>query len=483
MPTYTTEINQSLPFGITPVGQKLITAISNELCVANEQNVKFCFDISIFDSVGSAGNDLGVFKTTPNNAGVGVVDISNIVENYISADNIATSNSDFKNKAANGRPIPTHLIDKYSESANSVKLIVVKGYTEYTDSTGIVQQTNTVNVIINTIINGYVKENNLLEWTDATDVGDAFGFGFNLEPYAPIKGSSGGKFLSNSPSTLYARLGDYGTLSFLALHNFGDSSSFIVSVIYYKVTMYNSSGVSLGNFDVQKTENNGAFNGTANVSRLSSRILYIGAFPANLRVKDDFNDQINDMSYYTIGLYDDSDTLISEVKRVDILCPNLKGYERVRLTWLNQFGTWDYFTFNQKSVKKISTKGTTYQQLGGTWNSTHYDPYGYKGGKKTFRVNASETIKMNTDYITEEHSEWFEELVNSPEIYILKQWESPRQQNTFNLSGSIMNTFNQYLTPCTLTTKSLTKKTVANDRLIQYTFEVEKSRNLRTQAI
>ena len=90
---------------------------------------------------------------------------------------------------------------------------------------------------------------------------------------------------------------------------------------------------------------------------------------------------------------------------------------------------------------------------------------------------------MNTDYITEEHSEWFEELVNSPEIYILKQWESPRQQNTFNLSGSIMNTFNQYLTPCTLTTKSLTKKTVANDRLIQYTFEVEKSRNLRTQAI
>mgnify|MGYP003681247623 CR=1 FL=1 len=140
MPTYTTEINQSLPFGITPVGQKL------------------------FDSFGSAGNELGVFKTTPNNAGVGVVDISNIVENYISADNIATSNSDFKNKAANGRPIPTHLIDKYSESANSVKLIVVKGYTEYTDSTGIVQQTNTVNVIINTIINGYVKENNLLEW-------------------------------------------------------------------------------------------------------------------------------------------------------------------------------------------------------------------------------------------------------------------------------------------------------------------------------
>ena len=136
-----------------------------------------------------------------------------------------------------------------------------------------------------------------------------------------------------------------------------------------------------------------------------------------------------------------------------------------------------------KILKHIANKGTTYQQLGGTWNSDNYEPYGYKGGKKTFRVNASETIKMNTDYLTEEHSEWFEELINSPEIYILKQWESPRQQTGYAFSGAILDTFNQYLTPCTLKTTSFTKKTVANDKLIQYSFEVEKSRNLRTQSI
>ena len=100
---------------------------------------------------------------------------------------------------------------------------------------------------------------------------------------------------------------------------------------------------------------------------MSGHILYIGAFPANLVVNDTFNTQKNNIAYYTIGLYDVGDNLVSEVKRVDILCPNLKGYEQVRLTWLNQFGTWDYFTFNQKSVKKIDTKGTTYQQLGGSW--------------------------------------------------------------------------------------------------------------------
>ena len=46
-----------------------------------------------------------------------------------------------------------------------------------------------------------------------------------------------------------------------------------------------------------------------------------------------------------------------------------------------------------------------------------------------------------------------------------------------------MESMNQYATPCTLKTTSFTKKTVANDKLIQYTFEVEKARNLRTQAI
>ena len=90
-----------------------------------------------------------------------------------------------------------------------------------------------------------------------------------------------------------------------------------------------------------------------------------------------------------------------------------------------------------------------------------------------------EKIKMNTDFITEEHSEWFEELINSPEVYIIKGWESPRHITNTNTFDSL----NTYATPVTLTTKSFTKKTVANDKLIQYTFEVEKSKTLNTQSI
>ena len=66
-----------------------------------------------------------------------------------------------------------------------------------------------------------------------------------------------------------------------------------------------------------------------------------------------------------------------------------------------------------------------------------------------------------------------EEMINSPEVYMLESYQT-------DISNSVLN---NYVTPVRLTTSSFTKKTVANDKLIQYTFEIEKSKTLRTQAI
>jgi len=80
---------------------------------------------------------------------------------------------------------------------------------------------------------------------------------------------------------------------------------------------------------------------------------------------------------------------------------------------------------------------------------------------------------MNTDYMVEDENEMFEELINSPEVYILEGYQT----------DGIFSALNQYVKPVRLTTSSFTKKTVANDKLIQYTFEVEKSKTLRTQSV
>ena len=216
----------------------------------------------------------------------------------------------------------------------------------------------------------------------------------------------------------------------------------------------------------------------------SKQLLYFGCFPANLRQDFSFDTIKDNIAYYDVYAVDEHDTVIANGPTIHILCPDLRGYDPIRLTWLNQWGVWDYFTFNKKSTRSLSTKGTTYDQLEGTWNDSFYRVDSYKGGKKSFRVNTTEKIKINTDYISPKgqadlgldpnnYNIAFEELMNSPEVYILDSFQT-------DITNSALN---QYVTPVRLVSKSFTTKTVANDKLIQYTFEIEKTKTLRTQSV
>ena len=69
---------------------------------------------------------------------------------------------------------------------------------------------------------------------------------------------------------------------------------------------------------------------------------------------------------------------------------------------------------------------------------------------------------------------WFEELINSPEVYIV---------NGFSDGDDTAKMTNKYIEPVTLTTSSYVKKTIANDKLMQYSIEIEKSKMQRTQAV
>jgi hypothetical protein len=80
---------------------------------------------------------------------------------------------------------------------------------------------------------------------------------------------------------------------------------------------------------------------------------------------------------------------------------------------------------------------------------------------------------MNTEFVTEADTVVFEELINSPEVYLLEGYR-------VEITNAALN---QYVTPVRLTTSSFTRKTIANDKLMQYTFEVEKSKTLRTQSV
>ena len=71
-------------------------------------------------------------------------------------------------------------------------------------------------------------------------------------------------------------------------------------------------------------------------------------------------DQI-DGGYYTVNYFPTTPTVsISELYTIHLNCPDTKGYESIRLCWLNQWGAWDYYTFTKKSIRKTSTKGNVH---------------------------------------------------------------------------------------------------------------------------
>ena len=468
-----TAIKQSPLFSTMPVGQNVIFSVSNASVVSNFVKIKIIAEVYIDTApivITSTSLPVGTFKTTPNNAGVGMFDFRPIIESYVSSDHLAVKQSQYKGMTANDNPFPIDLVDKYSKNNNVVRYMRVRFKTEYLDTATntIIEDGTQATSLQYNIFNGYIKH------TDDISIAFNSNFGFNTDPFQ-ISSSNGTRFLTNAPLVQYANDIDYGTIAYLS-EIFEDDGG-TNDLNHFKISYFKNDGTTSYE-DIPRNWTNGAYSYTA--ANSTSRIIYFGCFPANLRNWSSAGKALIEggtLDYYQVQGYNAAGNAITDKPIISMRCPTLKGFEPIRLKWLNQWGVWDYYTFNMKSTKSISTKGSTYQQLEGTWNESTYAVNGYKGGKKSFRVNATEKITMNTDFVNEEESVWFEELINSPEVYILEGYQ------TDATTAFVYSSLNKYVTPTRLITSSYTRKTVANDKLMQYTFEVEKSKTLRTQAI
>jgi len=488
-----TTIEQKPRHTYLPAGQDVIFSVSNNAILTNPDyiRVKFVAIVHISDQIqvnlGVNTTVVGTFKTTPNNAGSGMFNFSPIIESFVNADNKARASSTYKEVLNTNLRTPIHLIDKFSGNNNSFRWFGVRFKTQYTDNLigsptfGQIFTVDVANSDNFKLFNGYLKYTDKLEYGAASSIND---FGFNMFEFN--LNSLSKKFLTNAPAIQYANIEDYGTSSILMINpiieNLGVATQAggtgFIRFDYYKADGTPITGSPVTSFETIRLDEvaDGGFN-YADRPFAYNKLIFAGVFPANLRNYSTlFNANIDNIAYYTYEARTFTvltSLAISKKYTININCPNLKGYKPIRLTWMNQWGTWDYYTFNMKSTKKISTKGTTYQQLEGTWNESTYKVDSFRGGKKAFRVNATEKISINTDFVSESESEWFEELINSPEVYILDGFHD----------DATTSALNEYVTPARITTSSYTKKTVANDKLMQYTFEIEKSKTLRTQSI
>ena len=494
-------IEQAPQYKTVTAGQEIIFTVSENAIVANEERVKFIADVYVSNEnalLVSANTLAATLKTTPNGAGVGIFDISSIIESYVSPDDLATGQysgvdtgaiSTFKTiDFSEDKQFPVHIVDKFSLGNNSVKYFQVNFKIEYLVGNGVVVDDDVTYGAEYFVFNGYIKNEDTL----ISAAGNIPGLNLfavydkegNYKDY--IQRTPTSRFLSTAPLIQYARLTDYGTV---AMFNRIDISNYSFAtapsgadneVSYLQIKLYDASGVQQGSSIT--ISNNGPNGGTSSGfdEVAKQHFAFCGVFPANLdNWSSTWDSHKANVSYYTVGAYDSANNQITDLYTINIICESEKGFEGIRLTWLNRWGAWDYYTFNKKSIRSITTNKTQYTQLKGTWNNAKYLPMGYQGGKKNFRVNATERITLNTDFLNDSQSEWMEELMNSPCVYILNKYSIDAYYTSATVSGIV----NKYVEPVTLTTSNFTRKTRANDKLIQYTIEVERNKTQKTQAI
>ena len=491
-------IDQKPLYNILPVGQEIIFTVSDSQIVATKFNVKFTAIVTISTTSSGVNNitvpytQVATLEVNPNNSGVGIFSTNEILESYVSPQYKGTDfngviQSSWQNiKFTEDTPHPIHVIDEFSLNRNNATWFGLMFNVTWYDTADLINQQTNSSLLLS---EKYVIYNGVLDY-DAILREDNGNYGFNLDvPKLVFNLEYGekGKFLSNAPIEQNASLEDYGTLAFfnfLSTANDGfqigapsNPAPFIVQKM--QVKMYDSSDTLLATLGINNQVSNGGLKYGNDDSW--TRFMYFGAFPANLRGHSlTFRNFMSNTSYYTIQALDDSPGTqieISQLYKINIKNQNAcAGFESIRLTWLNPHGAWDYYNFRMKSIRSLQTNRTNYTQLGGTWNDKQYRINGYKGGKKNFRVNTKEIITINTEFVTDEDAVWFEDLINSTEVFILKGYVSSGVAVRDGMT-------NRFVEPVSVTTSSYIRKTKVNDKLIQYTFELEKTNNKRTQSV
>jgi hypothetical protein len=100
----------------------------------------------------------------------------------------------------------------------------------------------------------------------------------------------------------------------------------------------------------------------------------------------------------------------------------------------------------------------------GTFNKSKYRYNNTQRGKKTRQVTAVLKETLNTDWITEQDANLLEKLIMSTDVYIVENADTEFTQGVV------------------VTDSSFVRKTNANDKLIQYTIQIEYANPINTNS-
>lgn len=136
----------------------------------------------------------------------------------------------------------------------------------------------------------------------------------------------------------------------------------------------------------------------------------------------------------------------------DTRCP----INQTQLIFLDRLGSFGSFAFTLRQTKTNSVTRETYNRevgdisgIGGSWTYQLSE-----AGDTTWSSELTETFELNTDYMSDEMSVYFSDLMSSPEVYVQFSPSEPIQR-------------------CQVVTNSWTTFRSKNKKLIRYTVQIQ----------
>ncbi len=296
---------------------------------------------------------------------------------------------------------------------------------------------------------------------------DAFNV-FNMNSDSDRFLSDIGKNLNPTSGSLeylnYVQDKDYHTLAFL-----NDTTYYASEAHNFKINYYDSSNAQIGSTQIiANSATNGGLAPNGAISPALS-LLYFGCGPQNLQAQDATTgarpSNFANWKYYTVQAFDSgSSAAKSAIYTFYKQSGSCKGFKIRRLAWANSVGCYDYWNFNMKSTQTLSVERNNYNSLVGIYNKSVWRYNDTDRGKTTRQTTASLKETLNTDWLSENEATLMEKLLMSTNVYIIE------------------NADTEFTQAVMITDSNIVRKTKANDKLIQYTINIEYANPVNTNS-
>jgi hypothetical protein len=168
--------------------------------------------------------------------------------------------------------------------------------------------------------------------------------------------------------------------------------------------------------------------------------------------------------WYKIQLLDTFDNVIDERK----FYPTCEvKYTPIQLAYISKYGTWNYATFFKRSEEIIDVTSQQYRTITGNVQNGAYTYSLHNPVYKKYNTNGKRRLTINSGFVSEEFKEVMEQIMLSEYVLVVADSTVTKDVKTYTYTA------NNGAVAANVATNSLIKKKSVNEKLIDYSLDLE----------